>query len=154
MLVGVKDPIRLLRRIAVSVVGTVILVVGVVLLVAPGPGLVVIALALAVFAIEYQWARRNFVVVQTRAVRRPSRRQPAALPLPPLRVKDMTTGVFGRLGALVSDVRACLGLRDGVWADRQPRAAAVWSAGELLDGGRGDRGEEVDEVAVGVAEQQ
>jgi len=35
MLVGVKDPIRLLRRIAVSVVGTVILVVGVVLLVAP-----------------------------------------------------------------------------------------------------------------------
>ena len=28
MLVGVKDPIRLLRRIAVSVVGTVILVVG------------------------------------------------------------------------------------------------------------------------------
>ena len=41
MLVGVKDPIRLLRRIAVSVVGTVILVVGVVLLVASGPGLVV-----------------------------------------------------------------------------------------------------------------
>ncbi len=36
MPVGVKDPIRLLRRIAVSVVGTVILVVGVVLLVAPG----------------------------------------------------------------------------------------------------------------------
>ena len=50
-----KDPVRLLRRIAVTVVGTVILAVGVVLLVAPGPGLVVIALALAVFAIEYQW---------------------------------------------------------------------------------------------------
>ena len=47
-----KDPIRLLRRIAVTVAGTVILAVGVVLLVAPGPGLVVIALALAVFAIE------------------------------------------------------------------------------------------------------
>ena len=42
MLVGVKDPIRLLRRIAVGVVGTVILVVGLVLLVAPGPGLVVL----------------------------------------------------------------------------------------------------------------
>jgi hypothetical protein len=37
----------------------------------------------------------------------------------------MTTGVFGRLGALVSDVRARLGLRDGVWAGGQPRAAAV-----------------------------
>ena len=42
-----------------------ILVVGVVLLVAPGPGLVVIALA--VFAIEYQWARRNLAAVQERA---------------------------------------------------------------------------------------
>jgi uncharacterized protein (TIGR02611 family) len=63
----VKDPVRLLRRIAVTVVGTVILVVGVVLLVAPGPGLVVIALALAVFAIEYQWARRNLAAVQERA---------------------------------------------------------------------------------------
>ena len=54
MLADVKDPVRLLRRIAITVVGTVILAVGVVLLVAPGPGLVVIALALAVFAIEYQ----------------------------------------------------------------------------------------------------
>ena len=45
MLADVKDLVRLLRRIAVTVVGTVILAVGVVLLVAPGPGLVVIALA-------------------------------------------------------------------------------------------------------------
>jgi uncharacterized protein (TIGR02611 family) len=67
MLAEVKDLVRLLRRIAVSVVGTVILVVGVVLLVAPGPGLVVIALALAVFAIEYQWARRHLAAVQARA---------------------------------------------------------------------------------------
>ena len=67
MLAEVKDPVRLLRRIAVTVVGTVILAVGVVLLVAPGPGLVVIALALAVFAIEYQWARRNLAAVQERA---------------------------------------------------------------------------------------
>ena len=59
MLADVKDLVRLLRRIAVTVAGTVILAVGVVLLVAPGPGLVVIALALAVFAIEYQWARRH-----------------------------------------------------------------------------------------------
>src|ERR1700691_6489469 len=45
-------------------------------------------------------------------------------------------------------------------ARRPPRGAVSgrtsrWrSAGELLDGGRGDRGEEVDEVAVRVAEQQ
>ena len=36
MPVEVKDPIRLLRRIAVTVAGTVILAVGVMLLVAPG----------------------------------------------------------------------------------------------------------------------
>ena len=67
MPVEVKDPIRLLRRIAVTVAGTVILAVGVVLLVAPGPGLLVIALALAVFATEYPWARRNLAAVQERA---------------------------------------------------------------------------------------
>ena len=67
MITQVKDPIRLLRQIAVSVVGTVILAVGLVLLVAPGPGLLVIALALAVFAIEFQWARRRLVAVQEAA---------------------------------------------------------------------------------------
>jgi hypothetical protein len=59
MLTYIKDLARLLRRIAVTVVGTVILAVGVVLLVAPGPGLVMIVIALAVFAIEYEWARRH-----------------------------------------------------------------------------------------------
>ena len=59
--------VRLLRRIAVTVVGTVILAVGVVLLVAPGPGLLVILLALIVFAVEYEWARRRLVTVRARA---------------------------------------------------------------------------------------
>jgi uncharacterized protein (TIGR02611 family) len=63
----VKDLVRLLRGIAVTVVGTAILAVGVVLLVAPGPGLVVIELALAVFAAEYEWARRHLATVAARA---------------------------------------------------------------------------------------
>lgn len=62
-----KDLVRLLRRIAVTVVGTVILAVGLVLLVAPGPGLLVIALALIVFAVEYEWARRQLTAVRARA---------------------------------------------------------------------------------------
>jgi len=62
-----KDPVRLLRRIAVTIVGTVILAVGVVLLVAPGPGLLVIFLALLVFAVEYEWARRRLDTVRVRA---------------------------------------------------------------------------------------
>ena len=59
--------VRLLRRIVLTIVGTVILAVGVVLLVAPGPGLLVILLALIVFAVEYEWARRRLVTVRDRA---------------------------------------------------------------------------------------
>jgi uncharacterized protein (TIGR02611 family) len=90
--VEVKDLVRLLRRIAVTVAGTVILVVGVVLLVAPGPGLVVIALALAVFAIEYGWARRHLAAVQARA-------RSAALKAAASRVATACTVLFG-VGAL------------------------------------------------------
>jgi len=92
MLAKVKDPVRLLRRIAVTVVGTVILVVGVVLLVAPGPGLVVIAVALAVFAIEYEWARRNLAAVQSRA-------RSAALKAAASRVATASAVLFG-VGAI------------------------------------------------------
>ena len=92
MLADVKDLVRLLRRIAVTVVGTVILAVGVVLLVAPGPGLLVIALALAVFAIEYQWARRNLAAVQARA-------RSAALKAAASRVATASAVLFG-VGAI------------------------------------------------------
>ena len=88
MLADVKDLVRLLRRIAVTVVGTVILAVGVVLLVAPGPGLVVIALALAVFAIEYQWARRHLATVQAHA-------RSAALKAAASRVATASAVLFG-----------------------------------------------------------
>src|SRR6266446_4647004 len=46
-------------------------------------------------------------------------------------IQDRLAQPWPDLGALVSDVRARLGLRDGVWAGGQPRAAAMWSAGEL-----------------------
>ena len=110
-----KDPVRLLRRIAVTVVGTVILVVGVVLLVAPGPGLVVIALALAVFAIEYQWARRNLAAVQERA-------RSAALKAAASRVATASAVLFGigaiGLGALLActDLLPFSGVGTGVGA--------------------------------------
>ncbi len=62
-----NDAVRLLRRIALTVLGTAMLAVGVVLLVAPGPGIIVIVLALTVFAVEYQWARRRLAAVQSLA---------------------------------------------------------------------------------------
>jgi uncharacterized protein (TIGR02611 family) len=45
-----------LRWIGVAVVGGTLIVVGVVLLVLPGPGLVLIALGVAVLATEFAWA--------------------------------------------------------------------------------------------------
>lgn len=46
------------RRIAVLTVGSTILVLGIVLLVTPGPGLIVIPIGLAILGIEFAWARR------------------------------------------------------------------------------------------------
>ena len=47
-----------LRRSIVTIVGGVMILVGLALLVLPGPGLLVIALGLAVLATEYAAARR------------------------------------------------------------------------------------------------
>ncbi|MDH5621211.1 MAG: PGPGW domain-containing protein [Gammaproteobacteria bacterium] len=46
------------RRIVIGVVGASVLLLGVIMLVTPGPALVVIPLGLAILAIEFVWARR------------------------------------------------------------------------------------------------
>ena len=50
--------IRGVRRVVVAVVGITILLVGVALLVLPGPAFIVIPIGLAVLALEFEWARR------------------------------------------------------------------------------------------------
>jgi len=54
------------RRIAISIVGGTVLLIGVAMLVLPGPGLVVIPLGLAILGIEYAWARLWLRKVKTR----------------------------------------------------------------------------------------
>jgi tellurite resistance protein TerC len=49
---------RMARRIAVAIVGATLLVIGAILLVTPGPAVVVLTLGLAVLAAEFAWARR------------------------------------------------------------------------------------------------
>jgi cation:H+ antiporter len=60
-------PARYARRTAVTLAGIGLLVTGIVLLVAPGPGLVVVALALLVLGTEYEWARRRYDDIRRRA---------------------------------------------------------------------------------------
>ncbi len=48
---------KLARRIAIAVIGGTVVLVGVVMLVTPGPGLVFIPAGLAILALEFAWAR-------------------------------------------------------------------------------------------------
>ena len=48
---------KLARRIVVGVVGTTVLLLGIIMIVTPGPGLVVIPIGLAILSIEFAWAR-------------------------------------------------------------------------------------------------
>lgn len=56
------------RRVVVSVVGVALIVVGVLLLVLPGPGLLLVFAGLVVLAGEFPWARRWTAPVQRQAV--------------------------------------------------------------------------------------
>lgn len=48
---------KLARRIVVGIVGTTVLLLGLIMMVTPGPGLVVIPIGLAILSIEFAWAR-------------------------------------------------------------------------------------------------
>jgi len=48
---------RTARRIAILAVGSTIVLLGIVMLVTPGPGLVVIPVGLAILGVEFAWAR-------------------------------------------------------------------------------------------------
>ena len=52
------DNIKVVRRVIVSVVGATVLLIGIALLVLPGPAFIVIPVGLAILATEYAWARR------------------------------------------------------------------------------------------------
>jgi len=54
-----QGPVRaVVGKVGVSVLGPLVIAVGVAMLVLPGPGLVVMALGAALLALEYDWARR------------------------------------------------------------------------------------------------
>lgn len=48
---------RLAKRIVIVVVGSTVLLLGVAMVVAPGPAFVVIPLGLAILGLEFAWAR-------------------------------------------------------------------------------------------------
>ncbi len=53
----IKKTYKLAKRIAITVIGATVLVVGIVMIVAPGPALVLIPVGLAILGLEFAWAR-------------------------------------------------------------------------------------------------
>jgi uncharacterized protein (TIGR02611 family) len=58
---------RPLRRILVLVIGSTVLMAGVLMLVLPGPGILVIIVGLAILAIEFAWAEALLIRARARA---------------------------------------------------------------------------------------
>jgi len=48
---------KLARRITITVVGITVIALGIVMIVTPGPALIVIPVGLAILSIEFAWAR-------------------------------------------------------------------------------------------------
>jgi len=67
-------PLRVVKRIVITVIGVSVLTIGVVLLVLPGPAFIVIPIGLALLATEYAWARRWLQRVQEYAAQLTTRK--------------------------------------------------------------------------------
>jgi tellurite resistance protein TerC len=84
-------PYKWARRIAVSLIGGTVILIGVVMIVLPGPAVVVIPLGLGILGLEFAWARRWLTLARSTAnglvdgVRRinPWRKPPPAGPPAP-----------------------------------------------------------------------
>ncbi len=61
--------LTLLSKIVVGVVGTAVLVAGIVMIVTPGPAIVLVPLGLAILASEFSWARHALETARRQAVK-------------------------------------------------------------------------------------
>jgi uncharacterized protein (TIGR02611 family) len=55
-----KHLARWSRKVAVAIAGTVVLVIGIILIPLPGPGILVCLGALWIFSLEFQWSKKYF----------------------------------------------------------------------------------------------
>jgi uncharacterized protein (TIGR02611 family) len=61
--------LRQIKRVIVGIVGTTVLLIGVALLVLPGPAFIVIPLGLGILATEFLWARKLLGKVKEKLTR-------------------------------------------------------------------------------------
>ena len=58
---------RAAKRLVIAVIGTTVVLLGLVMMLTPGPGLVVILAGLGILATEFVWARRLLMQVKERS---------------------------------------------------------------------------------------
>ena len=66
MKMAVEMTYRFARRIVIGIVGATVVLIGLIMLVTPGPGLVVIPAGLAILGLEFAFARRWLAKVRER----------------------------------------------------------------------------------------
>ncbi|NNF40309.1 MAG: hypothetical protein HKN64_02940 [Woeseiaceae bacterium] len=76
------------RRIVIGVVGATVVLIGVVMIVTPGPAFVVIPVGLAILSIEFAWARRWLKTLRESISTRNANKRDARVEAHRQRVKD------------------------------------------------------------------
>ena len=76
---------RLLRRTVIAIVGGTVVLIGIVMIVLPGPAILVIPAGLAILALEFVWAKR---LLEKFRQHLPGKKSPQAQPSSP---KDAVT---------------------------------------------------------------
>ena len=56
-----------IKRIVITLVGFIVLMIGILLLVLPGPAFIVIPAGLAILATEYEWPKKVFNKIKRKA---------------------------------------------------------------------------------------
>lgn len=103
-----------MRKIAVTVVGILLLVAGAAALVLPGPGLLLLLAGLVVLATEFDWAARRVDAVRDKAF-------------------DVSAaGVATRPRIVFSTISACLVVAAGVFLWVDPEIPTFWIIGPDL----------------------
>ena len=65
------ETVRKIRRAVVTFFGFVVVVLGVVLLILPGPGIIVILIGLGILSLEFDWARKIVIKIRSLIERKP-----------------------------------------------------------------------------------
>ena len=80
---GARIALRHAKRVVIAIIGGTVVLIGIALLVLPGPAFVVIPSGLAILAIEFEWSRRWLATLRSwiermkaKAIKRDPRKTP------------------------------------------------------------------------------